>query len=154
MLHDGKTKSADEFCDRTYKRYKKAVDPVQDRIYPVTGRKRDLNGGCLQIKETGETTMISRFEELNQAADLDRLISRMLEDSDPALKFVHECDKQFVKELEQLISKLTHKSDIEVSMVIENEACNLLDSVCDANRVYFRNGMKTGLFLFLQMIGL
>lgn len=98
--------------------------------------------------------MISGFEELNQVADLDRLISRMLEDSDPALGFVHECDKQFVKELGQLISILTHKNDAEVSMVIESEACALLDSVCDTNRIYFRNGMKTGLFLFLQMIGL
>ncbi len=127
---------------------------MQDRAYPVVGRERDLSGGCLQIKEMGEITMISSFEELNQAADLDRLISRMLEDSDPALGFVHECDQQFVKELGQFVSKLTHKSDAEISMVIENEACVLLDSVCDANRIYFRNGMKTGLFLFLQMIGL
>lgn len=34
--------------------------------------------------------MISSLDELNRVADLDNLISRMLEDSDPVLGFVHE----------------------------------------------------------------
>lgn len=99
-------------------------------------------------------TMISKLEELSRVADLDHLINRMLEDSDPALGFVRECDKQFIKELEKFVSAITNKSDAEVSTIVENKACSVMDSVCDANRIYFRNGMKVGLFLFLQMVGL
>ncbi len=98
--------------------------------------------------------MISSLDELNRVADLDNLISRMLEDSDPVLGFVHECDNQFAAELERFVSRITQKSGSEASRIVENEACALLYSVCDANRIYFRNGMKIGLFLFLQMIGL
>lgn len=98
--------------------------------------------------------MISSLDELNRAADLDHLISRMLEDSDPVLGFVHECDKQFTAELEQFVARITQKSGSEAGRIVENEACALLDSACDVNRIYFRNGMKTGLFLFLQMVGL
>ena len=98
--------------------------------------------------------MISNFDELNRVADLDHLISRMLEDSDPVLGFVHECDKQFAAELERFVSRITQKNGSEASRIVENEACTLLDSACDVNRIYFRNGMKTGLFLFLQMAGL
>lgn len=43
--------------------------------------------------------------------------------------------------------------DVEITSFIENQIGELLDSIGEANHVYFKNGMKLGASLLLQLLG-
>ena len=42
---------------------------------------------------------------------------------------------------------------MEITSFIENQIGELLDSIGEANHVYFKNGMKLGASLLLQLLG-
>lgn len=78
---------------------------------------------------------------------------------DPA--FVQMCEKKVAKELLEYTGKIARKSTESGSAGresetewMENESGELMDTVCEANRVYLKMGMRLGAELVLQLLGM
>lgn len=73
--------------------------------------------------------------------------------------FVVECGKKVNRTAESYARKAilaaSEKSlnDAEMVSFVENEIGALLDCIDDANHIYFKNGMKLGASLILQLLG-
>lgn len=73
--------------------------------------------------------------------------------------FVLECGKKVTGMAESYARKAilagSEKplNDAEIVSFVENEIGTLLDCIDDANHIYFKNGMKLGASLILQLLG-
>lgn len=73
--------------------------------------------------------------------------------------FVVECGKKVNKAAESYTRKAVLAAsekplnDAEMVSFVENEIGTLLDCIDDANHIYFKNGMKLGASLLLQLLG-
>lgn len=92
---------------------------------------------------------------------LDTVMNLVLSaDSGSSPRFVCECDREIIKKLTALISKSletgTEKMEMEGAAVgfVEENAGELLDAICDVNRIYMKKGMKTGIKMVFQLLGL
>lgn len=92
---------------------------------------------------------------------LDTVMNLVLSaDPGSSPRFVCECDREIIKKLTALISKSletgTEKMEMEGAAVgfVEENAGELLDAICDVNRIYMKKGMKTGIKMVFQLLGL
>lgn len=73
--------------------------------------------------------------------------------------FVLECGKKVTARAEAYVRKAIQAgmnkplTDEKIESFIENEIGELLDCIDDVNHVYFKNGMKLGASLILQLMG-
>lgn len=73
--------------------------------------------------------------------------------------FVQDCGKKVTDGAEAYarkviqITKVKPINDAQTALFIDNEIGALLDCIDDSNRVYFKNGMKLGASLILQLLG-
>lgn len=73
--------------------------------------------------------------------------------------FVVECGKKVNRAAESYARKAVLAAsekplnDAERVSFVENEIGALLDCIDDANHIYFKNGMKLGALLLLQLLG-
>lgn len=78
-------------------------------------------------------------------------------DSGSSPRFVRECDREIINELKKYTAKVwTEKMEREEAAVefIEENAGELLDAVCDSKRIYMKKGMKIGIKMVFQLLGL
>lgn len=93
------------------------------------------------------------LDALMKLAGLDFVIDKMLDNEDLTPDFVKECEKTVISEIETFTGKATQKCGEELREIVESKDGELLDSVCETNRIYFRNGMTVGAVLLLQLLG-
>lgn len=73
--------------------------------------------------------------------------------------FVIEHGKRVILKIEDYTRKAVQTgqekplNDAEITSFIENQIGGLLDSIGEANHAYFKNGMKLGASLLLQLLG-
>lgn len=73
--------------------------------------------------------------------------------------FVIEHGKKVIRKIEDYTKMAVQAGqekqldDVEITSFIENNIGGLLDSIGEANHVYFKNGMKLGASLLLQLLG-
>ncbi len=73
--------------------------------------------------------------------------------------FVQECEKKVSECAEVYARKVVQITinkpldNAQTASFIENEIGVLLDCIDDANHIYFKNGMKLGASLLLQLLG-
>lgn len=91
---------------------------------------------------------------LLKLAGLDFIIDKMLDNENLTPDFVKECEKTVINEIKSFTGKATQKCGEELREIVESKDGELLDSICEANRIYFRNGMAVGAMLLLQLLGL
>lgn len=90
---------------------------------------------------------------------LDEIINIMLiggtsGGDDPA--FVQMCEKKVANELLEYTGKIAMESGTagREAAWMENEAGTLMDTVCEAHRIYLKMGIKLGAGLVLQLLGM
>lgn len=93
------------------------------------------------------------IKEIKETVDLDIIINNVLDNDNITPEFVKECQKAAMCKAVEYTSKITNKYGMELTDLVEDQAGELLDSICDANYIYFKNGMAAGAVLLLQLLG-
>ena len=87
---------------------------------------------------------------------LDKISGYLLDDMlEPAPPFLIECEKNILKEVNAYTNHVTNQSlgsRCDTVSIVENYAGELLDSICESNRIYFENGIKAGALLLMQLL--
>lgn len=102
--------------------------------------------------------MATEKHKLYKKISLETISGQILDDlQNPPLPFLIECEKTIINEIKeytQRITKLNHNNKYDTVSIVENHAGELLDRICESNRIYFENGIKTGSILLMQMLDL
>lgn len=103
--------------------------------------------------------MTTDKHELYSKIRLETISEHILDDLlKPDPPFFIECEKNVIKEIKAYtkhIADQSHNSSrCDTVSIVENYAGELLDSICESNRIYFENGIKTGTILLMQMLDL
>ena len=93
------------------------------------------------------------IKDLKEVVDLDIIINNVLDNDNITPEFVKECQKEAMRKAVEYTSKITNKYGMELTDLVEDQAGELLDSICNANCIYFKNGMAAGAALLLQLLG-
>ena len=93
------------------------------------------------------------IKELKEVVDLDIIINNVLDNDNITPEFVKECQKEAMRKAVEYTSKITNKYGMELTDLVEDQAGELLDSICNANCIYFKNGMAAGAVLLFQLLG-
>lgn len=93
------------------------------------------------------------IKEIKEAFDLDIIVNNVLDNDNITPEFVRECQKAAMCKVSEFAAKITNKYGIELTELVEDQAGGLLDSICDVNYIYFKNGMAAGAVLLLQLLG-
>lgn len=93
------------------------------------------------------------FDALKNTAGLDIIIDRMLEYDESMPEFAKKYEQYAMDGIEAYTSKISGCTEDELQELIENHSGSLLSCIQKINGIYFKNGMKTGAFLFLQLMG-
>lgn len=102
--------------------------------------------------------MTAGRHELYGKISLDKISGYLLDDMlEPAPPFLTECEKNVLKEIKAYTKHVTNQSPgsrCDTMPIVENYAGELLDSICESNRIYFESGIKTGALLLMQLLDL
>ncbi len=93
------------------------------------------------------------LETLKKAEDLDIIIDKMLEKEETVPEFAKKCERYAADRIESYTSKVTGMRAVKLQELVEEHSGELMDTVCEIGRAYYKNGMKAGAALLLQLIG-
>jgi hypothetical protein len=118
-----------------------------------------MQHGCsAAVCQRGGLDMDNRYAEWMM--NLDAVVEYSIgEASGSEPLFVLECGKKVTARAEAYVRKAIQAgmnkplTDEKIESFIENEIGELLDCIDDVNHVYFKNGMKLGASLILQLLG-
>lgn len=100
--------------------------------------------------------MTTGKHELYDKISLDKISRYLLDDMlEPAPPFLIDCEKNILKEVRAYTKHVINQgpgSRCDTVFIVEDYAGELLDSICESNRIYFENGMKTGALLLMQLL--
>ena len=94
------------------------------------------------------------FNELKNTAGLDIIIAKIFENQESVPEFAKKYEQYVMDGIEAYTADVAKCTGSERQELVENHAGILISSVQKINSIYFKNGMKTGAFLILQLMGL
>ena len=94
------------------------------------------------------------FNELKNTAGLDIIIDRMFENPDSVPDFTKKYEQCVMDGIEAYTADVVKCTGSELQKLVENHASTLFSNMQRINSIYFKNGMKAGAFLILQIMGL
>ncbi len=93
------------------------------------------------------------LDALKKATDLNILIDSLLKNNENAPEFSKEYDEYVMDSIEKYTSKVTGLITFQLQDTINDNSGILTDCIYEMSRTYYRNGMKAGAVLLMQLMG-
>lgn len=93
------------------------------------------------------------LDALKKATDLNIIINNLLQKNENAPEFSKECEEKVMDSIEKYTSKVTGLLTFQLQDTINDNFEILTDCIHETNRNYYRNGMKAGAVLLMQLMG-
>lgn len=90
---------------------------------------------------------------LKKATDLNIIIDSLLKDNENVPDFSKECEEKVIDSIEKYTSKVTGLLTFQLQDMINDHSRELTDCISEISRTYYRNGMKAGAVLLMQLMG-